>query len=223
MNLNPAVPEENNLRSHYVGIMGARPGPTLTSAGLVTEPACTPPSSTGRGGGGGVLEWPATTYIQHNCGGTGSGGTAINGVIYPLAKVKFKDITDGTSKTMMFGEMSWTVGPQAAWIVGSTSKDPDNAVSSSHGWVYNTKVVRWPINEKKSGEPDITAPGGFVQLPGVTYVLQTEESLGSNHPGGTNVAMCDGSAGFISEEVDVEKVLRPMASRYSGDVYDSPF
>jgi hypothetical protein len=35
--------------------------------------------------------------------------------------------------------------------------------------------------------------------------------------------MCDGSAGFLSDEVDVVEVLRPMASRKSGENYEWPF
>jgi prepilin-type N-terminal cleavage/methylation domain-containing protein len=233
MTLNPTIPEENNLRCHYVGIMGARPGPTLNrnDGRLTVEPPCQPAASGGRGGGGGTLVWPETTYIQNSCSTfPSSGGTAINGVIYPLSNLDFGDITDGTSHTMMYGEMSWTVAPQAPWIVGSGSKDnpsdpnsPGGAeFSSSHGVVYNIKVVRWALNERKNGEPDIGAPGGVRQDPGVTYVPLTEESLGSNHPGGAHVSMSDGATPFLREDIDVS-VLRAMASRKSEDMYEPPF
>jgi hypothetical protein len=35
--------------------------------------------------------------------------------------------------------------------------------------------------------------------------------------------MCDGSAGFIGDDVNVAAVLRPMASRKSEEVFQSPF
>jgi hypothetical protein len=89
-------------------------------------------------------------------------------------------------------------------------------VSSSHGVVHNTKSVRWGINERKSGEPE-QAP----DIPGVTYCALTEESYGSNHPGGAHVGMSDGSATFLPNDLDVT-VLRRMASRASDDVYQSP-
>jgi hypothetical protein len=63
----------------------------------------------------------------------------------------------------------------------------------------------------------------MIELPGVVYVALTEESFGSNHPGGAHLAMSDGSVGFCKEDVDVAGVLRPMASRKSGDDYESPF
>ena len=140
------------------------------------------------------------------------------------------DIRDGTSKTIMYGEMSWDVSPQAPWIVGSGSKDqpsdPSNPrpaeISSSHGVVFNIKTVRWGINARKNAEPDGTEDPVKAADYVNGYVPLTEESLGSNHPGGTHLGMCDGSAGFVSDEIELT-VLRRMASRGSEDPYESPF
>jgi len=38
-------------------------------------------------------------------------------------------------------------------------------------------------------------------------------SIGSNHPGGCNVAMADGSVTFLTEDIDLNNVLLPLASR----------
>lgn len=223
MDLNPERQEQNDLRAHYVGNMGARPGPVRNADGTTTlNPACLPVTTSGRGGGGGTLVWPETTYFQRGCGprGTGGkseGGTAMNGVIYPLSKVSFAKIVDGTSKTIMYGEMSWLVGSQPPWLVGSTSKNNDSEISSSLGFVFNTKAVRYGINGRRAHEPELNAP----DIPGVEYCAWTEESYGSNHPGGAHVGLCDGSALFVRDDLDVE-VLRRMASRDSQDSYDLP-
>ena len=129
----------------------------------------------------------------------------MNGVIFPFNELNLGDVTDGTSKTIMFGEMSWDVGPQEPWIVGSTSLD------DSYGVVNNAKNVQWPIQLKE-----------YINEKGEYVTCLTNTSLGSYHPGGTHLAMCDGSAGFVSADTDVI-VLRAMASRKSDEVYQSPF
>ena len=209
----------NNLRCHYVGNMGARPGPNKD--GTIGQ-GCLPP---GGGRGGGALTWPQTSYVQYSCTPpSGGGGDAINGTIFPLSNIGLGAITDGTSHTMMYGEMSWDVAEQCPWLVGSTSRNGTETVSSSHGYVFNVKNIRWPINLAKAHEPDGSQLPEKANLPTADggYSAWTDESLGSNHPGGTHVGMSDGSAKFLRDDVDLEGVLRRMASRASDDIYDSP-
>jgi prepilin-type N-terminal cleavage/methylation domain-containing protein len=215
-----------NLRCHYVGNMGARPGPGRSSCPGTTpaDPWCAAATGGGRGGPAGLV-WPETTYCQYGCGprgnttGGGSGGSAINGVIYPLSKLGLAGITDGTSHTIMYGEMSWDCATQGAWIIGSSSKNGTDFESSSYGWNYNAKNIRWGINERKSNEPERDQGD---DIAGVQYVPVTEESLGSMHPNGTHLSMSDGSAGFVRDDIDLP-TLRAMASRKSEDSYNSPF
>ena len=205
--------EENALRCHYAGNMGARPGPNESG---VPGPGCTPP---GGGRDSGSWGFPEVTYLQYACitRSVGSGGTAMNGVIFPASNINMGDISDGSSNTIMFGELSWDVGPQAPWIVGSASKDGTTRaaqISSAHGVVFNAKNVRWGINAENYINEDGT--------PNARNVPLTETSFGSYHPGGAHVSLSDGSATFMRDEVDVEKVLRPMASRASDEVFERP-
>jgi prepilin-type N-terminal cleavage/methylation domain-containing protein len=215
---------ETNLRAHYVGILGARPGPNKDPS--QASDGCQPTSG---GRGGGVFNWPEITYLQRFCTkasntNSGSGGPAINGVIFPRSNMGFGAITDGTSKTMMFGEMSWECGVQQVWLVGSTSLGND-PVGNSYGVLHNAKNVRYAIHQKKNSNEDGTYPPFNDPIrddPNSEYAPLTETSLGSNHPGGTHVGMSDGSAGFLREDIEVT-VLRMMASRASDDIYTSQF
>ena len=205
---------ETSLMTHYVAILGARPGPAKNGTILSGCPA---PG----GGRGSKFEYPYNTYFQNNCVATGtssSGGVAINGPIFPNSTVSFTKITDGSTQTMMFAEMSWDVGAQAPWIVGSMSWGSD-PTASGYGWVHNAKNVMHPIKTAALHVPADTQPSSETR----TDHPLTNASLGALHPGGLNVLMCDASVHFLSEDVDLEGVLLPMSSRASEEIYEWPF
>jgi prepilin-type N-terminal cleavage/methylation domain-containing protein/prepilin-type processing-associated H-X9-DG protein len=174
--------EQTHLRAHYMGVMGAKkncPAPN-TSPGL-----------------------PDSTYkLSPECASQG-GGSATNGVIFHGSTVNLKDVTDGSSHTFMIGEISWLVGPQRIWAVGSAS------ATAPHRWNYTSKNVKWPLNTAFRG-------------PGSIYD-NNDLSFGSLHPGGTHFALCDGSVHFISENVETLGVLLPLASRRSDEVVQITF
>jgi prepilin-type N-terminal cleavage/methylation domain-containing protein len=203
---------EDNLRCHYVGNLGARPGPA--DPGIDGSTPCPPPGGTGRpGSGGATFPFPQNSYYQQECDlglNLGrSGGVATNGVIFPQSDIDLGDVTDGTSQTIMYGECSWVIGIQYPWIAGalSWSNDPE----SGYGWVFNAKNIYHPINSKRY-MADPSSPNWN------PVVNNTNVSLGSEHPGGTHVMLCDASVHFLSEDIDLEGVYRPMASRSSGEV-----
>ncbi len=213
----PPAFQETSLAPHYVGIMGAKPGPTRNGSIL---PGCPPPS----GGRTAAFAPPFDTYYQDNCstGTANSGGVAINGVIFPISKVNFAKVTDGTSKTMMYGELSWDAGAMEPWIVGSITGSgiTDPTDKSARGWVHGAKNVIHPLKEAALNIPPNEDPSTGSSR---TNTPLTDASLGSNHPGGTHALMCDASIHFIQEDIDLNGALLPMASRASGETYSVGF
>jgi prepilin-type N-terminal cleavage/methylation domain-containing protein len=194
---------QSKLRSHYVGILGARPGPA-------------DPALARAGGCPGTFSGAASTYYQQACDldsspAGSSGGVATNGAIFPRSDITLGDISDGTSHTMMYGECSWLVGPQFPWIVGAVSWGNPTDPGAGYGWVHNAKNVFHPINSK----PFTATPADQAWTP---IANVTNVSLGSPHPGGTHALMCDASARFLAETIDLVNVYRPLASRASGEV-----
>jgi prepilin-type processing-associated H-X9-DG protein len=187
---------ESDLRCHYFAIFGAKPD------------ACPSP-------GGRIPPGPEGTYTMVHCvpAGTGlpgdGGGMATNGALYLDSDLAFRKITDGLSHTMLYGECSWDAGINMTWLAAN-----DNLGTVDGGnYVFNGKNIVHPINSAPFPE--------LWTLQGGTTVNYHDVSLGSKHPGGCNILMCDGSASFVSDTIELA-VLKAMASRGSEEVLTSP-
>jgi prepilin-type processing-associated H-X9-DG protein len=115
-----------------------------------------------------------------------------NGVLYSDSAIRFRDITDGTSKTIMFGERDERCGA-AVWVGVRNPPGP------CHWGVYHTRgKVSIPLNSPLSAWPrasDSDWP------PGASACHSCGEGFSSQHEGGANFAFCDGSVHFIAETI----------------------
>jgi prepilin-type N-terminal cleavage/methylation domain-containing protein/prepilin-type processing-associated H-X9-DG protein len=190
--------EDSPLRCHYFAIFGAKP------------------DSCGRGTGPDALSTlppPQNTYNMVRCRPTGTGlpneggGMAINGALFVDSDLPFKRFTDGLSHTMLYGECSWDAGINMTWLAAN-----DNLGTVEEGvWIFNGKNIANPINS-------LAFPETWA-LQSQTTVNYHDVSLGSKHPGGCHVLMCDGSASFVNESIELA-TLKAMASRASDEIYE---
>jgi prepilin-type N-terminal cleavage/methylation domain-containing protein len=171
--------QESDLAAHYLAVLGAKN-------------AC--PQATG------------DPYTIAYCD---TGGIASNGIMYVGSKTRFKDITDGASKTFLIGEFSWNYRGSRTWIVGgSYTLDtslkppvPDSYVYSYSGrnLIYPLRSYPWYLDETYTNRNN----------------NMNDVSFGSTHPLGAHFGMGDGSVQFVSENTDLN-VLKAFACRNDG-------
>jgi prepilin-type processing-associated H-X9-DG protein len=136
---------------------------------------------------------------------------------YSLA---FKNITDGTSKTFLFGEMDYGIREYPWERCGSQNGTPrwgDQTWADGY-WYDAWGHLNWRIYEmggrpfynRSSFTPD--------DMSTFTRILRV---FRSDHPGGSQFAYVDGSVHFIPTEVEYP-VLRALVTRAGDEVVDVP-
>lgn len=137
------------------------------------------------------------------CGGIGGGGYANTGIMYGGSSTRMKHITDGTSKTLLLGELAWNCGIMA-WVPWTRGN------SDGGGTIYSGRNILFAPNFGKfiGIAPDGVASGNDI-------------SFGSQHPGGCNFAAGDGSTHFIADDIDLS-LYRSLSTRSGAEIVALP-
>ena len=146
---------------------------------------------------------------------TGYGGIYCdNGTLIPNTVVKFADITDGTSSTLIVAEQSGPI------IDRNGTRRRDIRSNYYGGWCGHTRrtVQRWGAGGSPwgSGTSAIRYRINLNSAPtGANSTWDANTILTSEHPGGIMSARSDGSVDFISETIDM-LMLKRLGSRNDG-------
>jgi len=167
--------------THYYGIMG----PSGTSAYLPANTSYPQGSQTGN--------------LPDNSAYSLLGMLPYYDNTFPAQKgiVQLTDVLDGTSNTLMVGEMSYTLPPGQTNIYVSWTR-------GNNGGAGAAKNILYPIN---SPQP----------LNGTNF---NDLSMGSNHTGGANFALGDASVRFVKQNINMDnyKAISTIAGREAAQV-----
>lgn len=141
--------------------------------------------------------------ITPNC--STSGGLRVfftNGVLYHNSNTGIGDILDGTSNVLMVGETKYCLDRRAR---------PDGFHS---GWASAGKLDAWgsPLILAGAQEQINAWPKNGTNSDTLNYMTRM---FGSHHPGGCQFGVGDGSAHFVSDNIDIN-LLRQLAARDDG-------
>ncbi len=184
----------------YVGIAGAANGNGFTNRGGRQEACC------------------------NCCGSPGNnqnGQIASGGMLPPNQIIRIRDVTDGTSSTMIVSECS-------NFIFNSSGGNPQNW-NATHGILMGTdEGGASPVNGTGTYRRayNVTtiqyAPNGATQeLAGVGGNDGSNKGIYSAHTGGVQAAFSDGSVHFISENINLG-LLKRLATRDDGTPVEFP-
>ncbi len=175
------------------------------------------------GNGGTQSHPPAATTGDGVFAATGPAITTPPTIQHGL--IRLRDLTDGTSNTLLLGERSHVDPNYDTFFAAGFATNP------MAGWGY------WSPTGGQFGLTDVTLssfaaindrlPFNFTNRPGsisnaATFDASAEairrlNAFGSQHTGGAQFTLSDGSCRFISENID-RTVLRALSTRAGGEV-----
>jgi hypothetical protein len=185
----------------------------------------------------GDLPWAGTNYLVNVGSGEGmnynDGGTP-NGLFWRGSNVRFADIIDGTTNTILLAEglFGGRNGVSTTELIDPQRQMKHSAVGGSPGSRTAEEIVGASAS-RYSGNRNgawIRTTGFHITINGFYSPNSREPDAAhhgsvvtasrSNHPGGTQVALSDGSVRFVPETVDL-LTWRALFSRNGGEVIPS--
>lgn len=159
----------------------------------------------------GAVDHP--TAVSATVLGQPAGIRSLGGALIPKRSIRIKEITDGTSNTLLVGE-------QSDYCIESNGANQDCRSDWGHGftmgagaageestWSFNYTAVRYAIGDLRWNQ------SGVQDLVGANRPIQ------SIHPGGAQVVLCDGAVRMLYVDLALQ-TLKNLANRDDGKVTD---
>ena len=151
----------------------------------------------------------------------GRGIVSFNGMLPFNARIRVKDVLDGTSKTIMLAEQSASVNSLdfrgsvyfGAWM--GTSGTGSTAATVGGGESYNTTAVRYNVGYQ--GYTSTDTDGFNTNGSGAPRPAGQNNPFDAKHPGGPLAVRVDGSVTVLSRFIELT-LLQQMAQRDDGQV-----
>ena len=144
---------------------------------------------------------------NHYAGNAGTTPGANDGVLYPLSVTRIRDIVDGTSMTISTGEIAFEFG---GWARGAINSGGGGGGGGGGGFARG--VMRW-----WKAAPACALPGMNPPVTNCSNSCERQFQYSSPHVGGSHFSLCDGSARFISQNINVT-VFQSLLTRSGNEV-----
>jgi prepilin-type N-terminal cleavage/methylation domain-containing protein len=196
------------------------PLPTLkdTGAGIVTQIShyAGISGAVNDAPGTGFQNSPATQELGSDncCSCVVQGIHARGGVLLAVKAIGFKDMIDGTSNILAVSE-------QSNFAKNATGQQV--VITNNHGWMMGTGAVSETTNQRRFNLTTVRYPPNAVSAVGGTALQGVCNNDGANngifsaHVGGVQAVLCDGSARFLSDNIDLT-TLKRVSTRNDGQV-----
>jgi prepilin-type processing-associated H-X9-DG protein len=154
---------------------------------------------------------------------TNQGAWVTNGINYRNSDVSISAISDGTSNTFAWGELSWNGFSQNNWTRSTGSLSHSKAQAEMLPINCHKKVTTYNMKVNGSLVMSAVGPGGGTSTSDflVTSTSSNYGPFGSNHPGGANFGLCDGSVRLVNETIETNTRLF-FGCRNDGEVVSLP-
>jgi prepilin-type N-terminal cleavage/methylation domain-containing protein/prepilin-type processing-associated H-X9-DG protein len=171
-----------------------------------------------------------TNYVANVGSGTVDFGLIASGDgVFPQRQLGFRDLTDGSSNTAMFGETilgsgqaATTTPPQdprrqVLEVSGGGDTTPADCTAGSGTW-SGQRGAKWIDGHYGNALYNhFFAPNPRAWDCGNAFHNKALSTARSFHPSGVNIALADGSCRFVSDAIDLAN-WRALATRGGGEV-----